>query len=349
MQLLNQCNLSRSPSITSRTITQYGPGLESVFNGYSKPLTVLWDISTTQGTNVVILVANESKRIYVDFRGTDGEEEDFETNLNFDLVPYGDDDPFMNITNTTFLDGKVHEGFNLNLFGLPNKNRKSNMRSKNIFADGEYAKGQYVTAERKLYLTLDEQIRSVVSQYGGDYQLTISGHSLGGALAILYGAHVAKNVLPDTNIAVLTIGTPRVGDRDFKRSVRSLANLANWRVVYRLDVIPRIPLDNMGYRHAGHLIFLRGNETAAYFEQTGDLENYAGVGYNDFALPTRLDERLAIPVFHHIPWSYLHGLASAKKNGYWPTQFVPYKEQEKICCRTIFRVWCVRYEYPPCS
>ena len=274
---------------------------------------------------MVLLVAPESKRLYLDFRGTDGEEEDIQTDLNFDLVPYGD----ASNSEVTFSAGRVHEGFNQNLFGVAGGEEQED----NVF-------------EQKLYLTLDEQVHLAVAQYS-DYQLTITGHSLGGGLAILYGAHVAKIVLPDTNVLVQTIGTPRVGDATFKASLRNLSNLANWRVVYRLDVIPRIPLDTMGYRHAGHLIYLRGEETAAYFEQTGDLETYAGVGANDFLLPTRLDERLAIPVFHHIPWSYLHGLASTKKNGYWPDSFVPFEEQEKVCCYT-FIIWCVRYDFPPC-
>lgn len=264
---------------------------------------------------MVILAAPESQRLYVSFRGTDGEEADIETDLNFNLVPYGD----LSSTTVTFPPGEVHEGFNKNLFGGSNK----------------------------LYLTLDDQVRSSLEQYSG-YKLIVMGHSLGGALAILYGVHLAKNVLPDTNVLVQTIGTPRVGDAKFKSSARDQVNLANWRLVYRRDVIARVPLEPQGFRHAGHLILLRGSETKVFFEQTGDSTNYAGVGANDFLLPSYIDERLVIPIFHHIPWSYLQGLASAKAEGWWPTEFVPFQDQEKVCCRYLFSVWCIRYAFPPC-
>ena len=84
-----------------------------------------------------------------------------------------------------------------------------------------------------------------------DYQVTITGHSLGGALAILYGAYVATNVLPNANVLVQTLGTPRVGDQTFKSSLRNIPNLSNWRLVYRLDVVPRIPLETQNFVHAG--------------------------------------------------------------------------------------------------
>mmetsp|Transcript_7314 Transcript_7314/g.11125 ORF Transcript_7314/g.11125 Transcript_7314/m.11125 type:complete len:339 (-) Transcript_7314:705-1721(-) len=283
----------------------YGSNDESnFFDGYGKVFSVLWDAKTKQDTDVVLLMAPESERIYLAFRGT--EVEDVGTILNFALEPYGDPSS----TNVTFPAGKVHKGFNTNLFGTG-----------------------------KLYLTLDAIISAAMEQYA-NYQLVILGHSLGGALAILYGAHVAKNLMPDKNILVQSIGTPRVGDKTFKSSLRQIKNLANWRVVYKLDAIPRIPLNNQGYQHAGHLIYLNGNSAAAYFEQTGDLDKYAGVGANDFLLP-------AIPIADHYPSSYILGLAEAKEKHWWPTQFVPYEVQEKVCCGWFF-IWCYRKDYPPC-
>ena len=283
----------------------------SVFDSYKAPLTQLWEIQTESGTDVVLLAAELSKRIYLSFRGTDGERADFGTDIDLRLVEYGDQ---ANAT-VTFSKGKVHRGFNGNLFG-----------------------------DDKLYLTLDESIRSTMAQFCG-YQLVITGHSLGGALAILYGVHVAKTVLPDTNVLVQTIGTPRIGDKEFKASARGMENLANWRVVYKKDVIPRIPLRRQGYSHVGHLIFLRDQETEAYFDQMGDSVNFAGVGDPDWLLPTRFNAELAVPVFHHIPWSYLAGIARAKSEGWWPTKFVGISEQGKLCCFWL-TVFCLRYCQP---
>ena len=259
----------------------------------------------------MLLRDSNAKRSYLAFRGTDGEGADLETDLDFALVPYGDSS-----NNTVaFLDGDVHSGFNTNLFG-----------------------------EDKLYVALDEIVRSTVEQYP-DHELVICGHSLGGALAILYSAHVAKTLLPDSNVKVQTIGTPRVGDGSFKNSMRDLSNLANWRLVYEDDVIPRIPLRSQGYRHTGHLILMRDNEVDAYFDQWGDDENYAAVGADDWLLDMRLDSSVLIPIFHHMPWSYLRGIDYSKKYGLWPDEFVDITEQEKVCCWMILFL-CVYQCYP---
>mmetsp|Transcript_30574 Transcript_30574/g.46311 ORF Transcript_30574/g.46311 Transcript_30574/m.46311 type:complete len:346 (-) Transcript_30574:113-1150(-) len=285
------------------------------FDDYYKPLSSLWKTKSVQDTDVALLMAAESKRIYLVFRGTELDFKDISTILQTKRVRYGDGSN----ANFDFPAGRVHKGFNKNLFG----------------AD-------------KLYLTLDAVVKYAMSHYG-NYELVIIGHSLGGALAILYGAHVAKNVMPDRNILVQSIGTPRVGDETFKNSLRNIPNLANWRVVYERDLVPRIPLDTQGYRHAGHLIYLNDYKTAAYFEQTGDYTEYAGVGSDDFLLPSGLNANtLTRPLSDHKFSSYARGLSEAKQRGLWPTEFVPFAEQEKVCCDW-FLVWCVREDYPPCE
>lgn len=66
--------------------------------------------------------------------------------------------------------------------------------------------------------------------------LFITGHSMGGALAILSGCRLAKLGVPP--VATYTYGSPRIGDPAFCAGYA----LPTYRVVNRLDMVPEMPL-----------------------------------------------------------------------------------------------------------
>ena len=68
---------------------------------------------------------------------------------------------------------------------------------------------------------------------GQPLPLFITGHSLGGALALL----ATRLVAPDVNGACYTFGAPRVGNYEYFRFVKTPV----YRVVNSADVIPRVP------------------------------------------------------------------------------------------------------------
>lgn len=84
-------------------------------------------------------------------------------------------------------------------------------------------------------------------------RLIISGHSLGGALAILSGFEMSKE---DIQIhSIITFGAPRVGGRDFRDGYKHLDEIT-WRVEFGTDLVTRIPPWWLGYCHVGQGISL---------------------------------------------------------------------------------------------
>ena len=84
--------------------------------------------------------------------------------------------------------------------------------------------------------------------------LFITGHSLGGALAVIAAERIARElkIMP---AGVYTYGAPRVGAAAF-RSAYAAAGLAErtFRLVHGHDVIPTIPPSRLGFRHVGRML-----------------------------------------------------------------------------------------------
>jgi hypothetical protein len=69
-----------------------------------------------------------------------------------------------------------------------------------------------------------------------DKPLFLTGHSMGGALAVLTACRLAK--MGRHPVAIYTFGAPRVGDRNFCAGY----SLPTYRIVNRLDLVPEMPL-----------------------------------------------------------------------------------------------------------
>lgn len=78
-------------------------------------------------------------------------------------------------------------------------------------------------------------------------KVTIVGHSLGGALALLNGVYLPLN-LPGVNFRTITYGMPRVGNKAFANYVN--ANVPIDRVINQDDVVPILPGRFLGFRHS---------------------------------------------------------------------------------------------------
>ncbi len=98
---------------------------------------------------------------------------------------------------------------------------------------------------------IKEDLHIVVSAAMADHHtpLKVTGHSLGGALAVL--AAIDWNWVEDC----ITFGAPRVGCDEIKQAIRR-NSILHRRYVYGADIVPIVPLLAMGYRHDCRPIYL---------------------------------------------------------------------------------------------
>lgn len=80
----------------------------------------------------------------------------------------------------------------------------------------------------------------------GFNQVTIVGHSLGAALAVLDGVYLPLNI-PDVNFRTIGYGMPRVGNQAFADYVD--ANVPLTRITNKNDVVPILPGRFLGFHH----------------------------------------------------------------------------------------------------
>lgn len=83
------------------------------------------------------------------------------------------------------------------------------------------------------------QLVQFYKEKGEEVSLTITGHSLGGALALLNAYEVAKTI-QDLPISVISFGAPRVGNIAFKEELHQMG-VKTLRVVVKQDWVPRMP------------------------------------------------------------------------------------------------------------
>jgi hypothetical protein len=87
---------------------------------------------------------------------------------------------------------------------------------------------------------IKEDLKNLAAQYP-TYQLWVTGHSLGGAMASIAAAQVVyEKMWTSNNVKLITFGEPRVGNSDFADAYEKLVP-HSYRVVHAQDPIPHIP------------------------------------------------------------------------------------------------------------
>ena len=114
----------------------------------------------------------------------------------------------------------------------------------------EYGKISVHAGFHNEYLRYRERILEYVGQHP-EKDIYVTGHSLGGALAVLNAFDIAAHT--QRTVTVFTFGQPRVGGEKFREAYEELVP-DSYRVVVDGDPIARIPGMLIDYEHVGKLL-----------------------------------------------------------------------------------------------
>jgi triacylglycerol lipase len=86
-------------------------------------------------------------------------------------------------------------------------------------------------------------------------RLTVTGHSLGGALATLH-AFVSASLYHE--VQLVTFASPRVGDETFIQCFHNMC-INNTRIYNHPDIVPKVPPEVIGYEHVNPSVGINSN------------------------------------------------------------------------------------------
>ncbi|KAJ2913348.1 hypothetical protein MD484_g7062, partial [Candolleomyces efflorescens] len=111
----------------------------------------------------------------------------------------------------------------------------SSLQTHDGFGDAHAASAEAVLAA----------VRSGLSKYGVN-KVTLTGHSLGGSIAIIATAHLAIHI-PGVSLRTITYANPRVGNQAFVDFVNARSEMT--RITNRRDIVPILPGRFVGFAH----------------------------------------------------------------------------------------------------
>lgn len=112
-------------------------------------------------------------------------------------------------------------------------------------------------------------VKQASSQFP-DYEIAVTGHSLGAAIASLASASLRNSGL---NVALYNFGSPRIGGTKISSYISNQPG-GNFRVTHVNDPVPKLPLLTMGYVHISPEYYV---STPNYKDvNAGDVQVYNG-------------------------------------------------------------------------
>lgn len=99
-------------------------------------------------------------------------------------------------------------------------------------------KGFY-TAEQAVFLQVKNEVDRLLSKYP-DYQVLVTGHSLGAALATLTAVDLRSEGIDNVNM--FSYGSPRIGNTAFANFYSSLLGNNTNRITHHKDIVPHTPM-----------------------------------------------------------------------------------------------------------
>lgn len=250
---------------------------------------LLIEFQKERSTQVFILCdkPKDANLILISFRGTEPfDADDWITDFDYSWYEF----PKL---------GKVHMGF-LEALGLGSRGNTATfgellqMKStKFTSSNGEQDQSSgSVDASKKLipemaemtaYFTVKSKLKQLLREHKAA-KFLVTGHSLGGALAILFPTvlvlHEEEEIMQRL-LGIHTFGQPRIGDRQlgiYMEAHLEYPEPKYFRVVYCNDLVPRLPYDNKTwlYKHFGVCMYFN----SLFIEQVSFLKiislNFSG-------------------------------------------------------------------------
>ncbi len=121
------------------------------------------------------------------------------------------------------------------------------------------------------YIKFDllENIYNLVQKYN-TYNIFITGHSSGAAMATLMTYDIITIYRNYTMFGLIQFGSPRVGNKEFIKDFNKYSILS-YRITHYYDMVPHIPEEFLGYRHISNEIWY--NENNSIYKICDNLNN----------------------------------------------------------------------------
>ncbi|KAK7859843.1 phospholipase a1-ibeta2 [Quercus suber] len=132
-----------------------------------------------------------------------------------------------------------------------------------------------------------EEVRRLMDLYKGEtLSITVTGHSLGAALALLVADEISTCAPDVPQVAVFSFGGPRVGNKAFANRINA-KNVKVLRIVNSQDVITRVPgmfvSEELGQK-------LKNSKVAGVFDM---LDKNMPLAYSHVGAELRVDTRMS--------------------------------------------------------
>ena len=106
-----------------------------------------------------------------------------------------------------------------------------------------------------LWPTMMPVVKKLGAKQTHHVDIWFTGHSLGGAMATIVASRLYLDIDCPDPAELHTFGSPRVGDKDYV----GCFNFTHHRHVNNNDIVTRVPMWIMGYRHHGTLHYFNCN------------------------------------------------------------------------------------------
>lgn len=109
------------------------------------------------------------------------------------------------------------------------------------------------------YEKLRDKVLEVLTVHS-DYDIYVTGHSMGSNLSCLFGYLLSKEV--QQKVSVVSFAGARLGNQGFKDDFNQQSNLEHYRITNNRDIVTATPMYN--YKHVGRNITLYDDKYVLY-------------------------------------------------------------------------------------